>query len=180
MSSRCQCSATIVACEVQILDFNLSWHRRTMGSSIAEELMTRLDGFRGRLISAGDADYDSARKVWNGAIDRRPRLIARCIGPADVVAGVRFALAHDLEIAIRGGGNNVLCTAVCDDRIEIDLSGLRGGRVDAKGLKAWVQGGALGGDVDRQSQAHDLATAGGIVSHTGVAGLTLGGGVGWL
>ncbi|HKA60239.1 MAG TPA: FAD-binding oxidoreductase [Gemmatimonadales bacterium] len=142
--------------------------------------MTRLDGFRGRLISAGDADYDSARKVWNGAIDRRPRLIARCIGTADVVAGVRFARDHDLEIAIRGGGHNVAGTAVCDDGIVIDLSAMRGVRVDAKSRKAWVQGGALWGDVDRETQAHGLATTGGIVSHTGVAGLTLGGGVGWL
>ena len=140
----------------------------------------RLDGFRGRLISAGNPDYDSARKVWNGAIDRRPRLIARCIGTRDVVAAVRFARDHDLEIAIRGGGHNVAGTAVCDDGIVIDLSAMRGVRVDPKGRRAWVQGGALWGDVDHETQAHGLATTGGIVSHTGVAGLTLGGGVGWL
>jgi FAD/FMN-containing dehydrogenase len=153
-----------------------------MRSSRAEELMTtsRLDGFRGRLIQAGDADYDSARKVWNGAIDRDPRLIARCIGTTDVVAAVRFARDHDLEIAIRGGGHNVAGTAVCDDGIVIDLSAMRGVRVDAKGRRAWVQGGALWGDVDHETQRHGLATTGGIVSHTGVAGLTLGGGVGWL
>ena len=141
---------------------------------------SRLDGFRGRLIKAGDADYDSARKVWNGAIDRYPRLIARCIGTTDVVAAVRFAQHHDLEVAIRGGGHNVAGTAVCDDGIVIDLSAMRGVRVDPKGRSASVQGGALWGDVDNETQAHGLATTGGIVSHTGVAGLTLGGGVGWL
>jgi FAD/FMN-containing dehydrogenase len=139
-----------------------------------------IDGFRGRVISPEHADYNVARAVWNGAIDRRPRLIARCIGTADVVAAVRFARDHDLEIAIRGGGHNVAGTAVCDDGIVIDLSAMRGVRVDPAGRRAWVQGGALWGDVDRETQAYGLATTGGIVSHTGVAGLTLGGGVGWL
>jgi FAD/FMN-containing dehydrogenase len=142
--------------------------------------VARIDGFRGRLISADEADYDSARAVWNGAIDRRPRLIARCIGTTDVVAAVRFAREHDLEIAIRGGGHNVAGTAVCDDGLVIDLSAMRAVRVDAAGRRAWVQGGALWGDVDHETHAHGLATTGGIVSHTGVAGLTLGGGVGWL
>ena len=137
-------------------------------------------GFRGRLIRAGNADYDAARAVWNGAVDRRPRLVARCIGTADVVAAVRFAREHDLAIAIRGGGHNVAGTAVCDDGIVIDLSAMRGVRVDPENHRAWVQGGALWGDVDQETQAHGLATTGGIVSHTGVAGLTLGGGVGHL
>jgi len=142
--------------------------------------VVEIAGFRGRLISPDHADYDIARAVWNGAIDRRPRLIARCIGTTDVVAAVRFARDHDLEIAIRGGGHNVAGTAVCDDGIVIDLSAMRAVRVDPAGRRAWVQGGALWGDVDRETQAHGLATTGGIVSHTGVAGLTLGGGVGWL
>jgi FAD/FMN-containing dehydrogenase len=97
-----------------------------------------------------------------------------------VVAAVRFAREHDLEIAIRGGGHNVAGTAVCDDGIVIDLSAMRAVRVDAAKSRAWVQGGALWGDVDHETQAHGLATTGGIVSHTGVAGLTLGGGLGWL
>jgi FAD/FMN-containing dehydrogenase len=139
-----------------------------------------INGFRGRLINAYDADYDMARAVWTGAIDRRPQLIARCIGATDVVAAVRFARDNDLSIAIRGGGHNVAGTAVCDDGIVIDLSAMRAVRVDPVGRRAWVQGGALWGDVDRETQAHGLATTGGIVSHTGVAGLTLGGGVGWL
>jgi FAD/FMN-containing dehydrogenase len=142
--------------------------------------VAQLDGFRGRLIGAGDADYDIARTVWNGVIDRRPRLIARCVGSADVVAALRYARDHDLEIAIRGGGHNVAGTAVCDDGIVIDLSAMRAVRVDPAERKAWVQGGALWGDVDRETQARGLAVTGGIVSHTGVAGLTLGGGVGWL
>ncbi len=139
-----------------------------------------IDEFRGQLINAGDRDYDTARAVWNGAIDRRPALIARCIGTSDVVAAMRFAREHDLEISIRGGGHNVAGTAICDDGVVIDLSSMRGVRVDPVSRKAWVQGGALWGDVDRETQTHGLATTGGIVSHTGVAGLTLGGGVGWL
>lgn len=151
-----------------------------IGHGAKEPSVAVIDGFRGRLITTDHADYDTARAVWNGAIDRRPRLIARCIGTADVVAAVRVARDHGLEIAIRGGGHNVAGTAVCNDGIVIDLSAMRGVRVDSAGRTAWVQGGALWGDVDHETQAHGLATTGGIVSHTGVAGLTLGGGVGWL
>src|SRR5262245_35493579 len=151
-----------------------------VGYGSKEPTVVEIDGFRGRLIRAGYEDYDTARAVWNGAIDRRPRLIARCIGASDVVAAVRFARKHDLEIAIRGGGHNVAGTAVCDDGIVIDLSAMRAVRVEPAGRRVWVQGGALWGDVDRETQVYGLATTGGIVSHTGVAGLTLGGGVGWL
>jgi FAD/FMN-containing dehydrogenase len=151
-----------------------------VGQASKNSTVAKIDGFRGPLINADHPDYDTARAVWNGAIDRHPRLIARCIAAADVVAAVRFARDHDLEIAIRGGGHNVAGTAVCDSGIVIDLSAMRGVRVDSTEHRAWVQGGALWGDVDHETQAHGLATTGGIVSHTGVAGLTLGGGVGWL
>src|ERR687891_744327 len=136
--------------------------------------------FRGELVLPGSAGYDAARAIWNGAVDRRPQLIARCSGAADVAAAVRFARDHDLEIAVRGGGHNVAGTAVCDDGIVIDISAMRAVWVDPAGRTAWVQGGALWGDVDRETQAHGLATTGGIIGHTGVAGLTLGGGIGFL
>ena len=136
--------------------------------------------FQGRQITADDAEYDTARAIWNGAVDRHPRLIARCCGTADVAAAVRFAREHDLQVAIRGGGHNVAGTAVCDDGIVIDLSAMRAVRVDPDRGTVQVQGGALWGDVDPQTQAYGLAVPGGIVSHTGVAGLTLGGGIGWL
>ena len=118
--------------------------------------------------------------MWNGTVDRRPRLIARCRGTADVAAAVRFARDRDLEIAVRGGGHNVAGTAVCDDGIVIDLSAMRAVSVDPVERMAHVQGGALWGDVDHETQAHGLATTGGIVSHTGVGGVSLGGGIGWL
>jgi FAD/FMN-containing dehydrogenase len=139
-----------------------------------------IPGFRGELITADHTEYDAARALWNGAVDRRPRLIARCTGAADVAAAVRFARDRDLEIAVRGGGHNVAGTAGCDDGIVIDLSAMRAVSVDPAERTASVQGGALWGDVDHETQAHGLATTGGIVSHTGVGGLTLGGGIGWL
>ena len=140
----------------------------------------QIPGFRGDVIVPDDDDYDDARVVWNGAVDRRPRLIARCRGTADVAAAVCFARDHDLEIAVRGGGHNVAGTAVCDGGIVIDLSAMRAVLVDPVECSALVQGGALWGDVDHETQAHGLATTGGIVSHTGVGGVSLGGGVGWL
>src|SRR5262245_30008912 len=139
-----------------------------------------MNGFRGQLITASHREYDAARAVWNGAVDRRPLVIARCTGTADVAAAVRFARDQDLEIAVRGGGHNVAGTAVCDDGLVIDLSAMRTVSVDLDGPTAWVQGGALWGDVDHETQAYGLATTGGIVSHTGVAGVTLGGGIGLL
>jgi len=137
-------------------------------------------GFRGDLIGPEHADYDGARAVWNGSVDRRPKLIARCRGAADVAAVVRFGREHDLELAVRGGGHNVAGTAVCDDGIVVDLSGMRAVSVDPARRTARVQGGALWGDVDHETEAHQLATTGGIIGHTGVAGLTLGGGIGFL
>jgi FAD/FMN-containing dehydrogenase len=140
----------------------------------------QIPGFRGELIAPGQPGYDDARAVWNGMVDRRPRQIARGCDIADVAAAVRFARDHDLEIAVRGGGHNVAGTAVCDDGIVVDLSAMRAVAVDPDRCTARVQGGALWGDVDHETQAHGLATTGGIVGHTGVGGLTLGGGIGWL
>ena len=140
----------------------------------------QIPGFRGDVIVPDHHDYDDARAVWNGTVDRRPRLIARCSGTADVAAAVRFARDRDLEIAVRGGGHNVAGTAVCDGGIVIDLSAMRAVSVDPVERTALVQGGALWGDVDHETQAHGLATTGGIVGHTGVGGLSLGGGIGWL
>ena len=140
----------------------------------------KIPGFRGDVIAPDHVGYDDARAVWNGAVDRRPRLIARCSGTADVAAAVRFARDRDVEIAVRGGGHNVAGTAVCDDGIVIDLSAMHAVTVDPVEGTALVQGGALWGDVDQATQAQGLATTGGIVSHTGVGGLTLGGGIGWL
>jgi FAD/FMN-containing dehydrogenase len=140
----------------------------------------QIPGFRGTLISPDHSEYDDARAVWNAAVDRRPRIIARCSGTADVAAAVRFGRDCDLGIAVRGGGHNVAGTAVCEDGIVIDLSPMRAVSVDLATGTALVQGGALWGDVDRATQAYGLATTGGIVGHTGVGGLTLGGGIGWL
>ena len=111
----------------------------------------QIPGFRGELITPEHADYDDARAVWNGTVDRRPRLIARCTGAADVASAVRFARNCDLEIAVRGGGHNVAGTAVCDDGIVIDLSAMRAVSVDLVDSAALVQGGALWGDVDHET-----------------------------
>ena len=138
-----------------------------------EELRT---AFRGRLIAAGDDQFDEARKVWNGMIDRRPRLIAQCAGAADVIAAVNFARTHGLLVAVRGGGHSWPGHSVCDDGLMIDLSRMRGVRVDLATKTVRAQGGALWGDVDHESQAFGLATSGGVVSTTGIGGLTLGGG----
>ena len=136
--------------------------------------------FRGELIRRDDPSYDSARRIWNGAIDRYPALVARCTGAADVIAAVRFAREHELTVAVRGGGHNVAGTAVCDDGVVIDLSPMKGMWVDPVARTARAQPGLLWGEFDHETQRFGLATTGGIVTHTGVAGLTLGGGLGWL
>jgi FAD/FMN-containing dehydrogenase len=146
-------------------------------AALIEELRTRL---RGPLLTAEHADYEQARQVWNGMIDRRPALIARCSGTADVVAAVNFARTHDLLVSVRGGGHNVAGSAVCDGGLMIDLSSMKGIYVDPQKRTAHTQGGATWGDLDRETQLHGLATPGGVVSTTGIAGLTLGGGLGWL
>jgi FAD/FMN-containing dehydrogenase len=145
--------------------------------SIVESFRASL---RGSLLCAGDGGYDPARTVWNAMIDRRPALIARCQGAADVIGAVRFARTHDLLVSIRGGGHNVAGNAVSDGGLMIDLSPMRGIRVDPAKFVARTEAGALWSAFDHETQAEGLATTGGTVSHTGVAGLTLGGGLGWL
>jgi FAD/FMN-containing dehydrogenase len=136
--------------------------------------------FRGELVRPSDDGYDEQRKVWNGSIDRRPGLIARCAGVADVRAAVRFARDHDLLVAVRGGGHSFPGLSVCDDGLLIDLGPMKGVRVDPEARTVRAQAGVLLGELDRETQAFGLAVPSGIVTHTGLAGLTLGGGIGWI
>jgi FAD/FMN-containing dehydrogenase len=135
---------------------------------------------RGGLARPTDDGYDLFRRVWNGSIDRRPALIVRCAGVADVIAAVRFARVHGLTVAVRGGGHSFPGYSVCDGGLVIDLSPMKGVRVDPHARTARVQAGVLIGELDRETQEFGLAVPAGIVTHTGVAGLTLGGGLGWL
>jgi FAD/FMN-containing dehydrogenase len=136
-------------------------------------------GLRGDALTEGDEGYDAARSVWNAMIDRRPAVIVRCKGVADVMAAVRFAHDQRLSVSIKGGGHNVAGHAVCDDGVMIDLSLMRSVWVDPTARRARVEGGCTWADVDRETQAFGLATPGGLISDTGVAGLTLAGGIGW-
>jgi FAD/FMN-containing dehydrogenase len=137
-------------------------------------------GFRGILLRPGAAGYDDARQVWNGMIDRRPALIARCAGPADVVCAVNFARDQDLLVSVKGGGHNITGNAVCERGLMIDLSRMKGIRVDPRKRTARAEAGLTWGEYNRETQAFGLASTGGVVSTTGIAGLTLGGGLGWL
>jgi FAD/FMN-containing dehydrogenase len=151
------------------------------GDRLASSLIDEFDGgLAGRVIRSSDADYDAARRIWNAAIDRHPGLIVRCLGTADVIQAVKFARANNVLVSVRGGGHNVAGRALCDNGIVIDLSAMRGVLVDPKTATVQVQGGATLGDLDRETHLHGLAVPMGVVSKTGVAGLTLGGGVGWL
>jgi FAD/FMN-containing dehydrogenase len=134
---------------------------------------------RGPLIQPGDPGYDAARTVWNALIDRHPALIVRCAGAADVIAGVTFAREHDLLLAIKGGGHNIAGTAVCDNGLLLDLSSMKGLRIDPLRSTARAEPGVLWGELDAEAQAFGLATIGVDVSSVGIAGLTLGGGFGW-
>jgi FAD/FMN-containing dehydrogenase len=155
--------------------------RRRNGTAVDE---ATIDSFRqrfnGQVLVAGDAGYDSARRIWNASIDKHPGLIARCSRTADVVRAVKFARANDILVAVKSGGHNVAGRGLCDDGIVIDLSPMNGVSVDPKLRIVRVQAGALLGDVDRETHPNGLAVPAGVVSKTGIAGLTLGGGVGWL
>jgi FAD/FMN-containing dehydrogenase len=138
------------------------------------------NGLRGELLRPGDSAYEGTRRIWNGMIDKRPALIARCAGVGDVMDSVNFARENDLLLAVRGGGHNVAGNAVCEGGLVIDLSQMKGVRVDPQRRTARAEGGATLGDLDHETQVFGLATPLGAVSKTGIAGLTLGGGLGWL
>src|SRR5215208_2660830 len=138
------------------------------------------EGFRGELVRPQDPGYEDARKVWNGSITRFPALIARCAGVADVIAAVKFAKDNGLLVAVRGGGHSYPGLSVCEGGLVIDLSLMKGIRVDPEARTARAQAGVLLGELDRETQAFGLAVPSGIVTHTGLSGLTLGGGINWL
>jgi FAD/FMN-containing dehydrogenase len=146
-------------------------------STQAEALRQQI---RGDVIAEGDAAYDESRRVWNGVIDRRPALVVRCCGNADVIAAIAFARERGLPVSVRGGGHNVAGTAVCEGGVVLDLSAMRNVFVDVEGKSVRAGGGARLGDVDHETQAFGLATPFGVVSKTGIAGLTLHGGMGFL
>ena len=135
--------------------------------------------FKGSLIDSSDPRYDGARRVWNGMIDRHPALIAQCTEASDVISALRFARENDFMVAVRGGGHHVAGYAVCDDGLVIDMSSMRDIQVDPENRTVRVGAGARWADVDEATQPFGLATPGGEVSETGIAGLTLGGGVGY-
>jgi FAD/FMN-containing dehydrogenase len=149
----------------------------TLEGTVVSELA---DSLRGALLMNGDEDYDHARAVWNGMIDRKPALIARCEGAADVSNAIAFARERDLLVAVRGGGHSISGKAVCEGGLMIDLSQMNSVRIDRNAKTARADGGCLEGHIDRETTRHGLATTGGIVSHTGAGGLTLGGGFGRL
>ncbi len=155
-------------------------HPLTVSPLRAAKRAPEIPGFEGPLITPDDAGYEEARAIWNGAIDRRPALIAGCASAADVVAALRHARDRALPVSVRGGGHGVAGTSVCDDGVVIDLSPMKAIEVDPGRRTARAAAGLLWGELDAATQAFGLATTGGVVSHTGIAGLTLGGGIGWL
>src|SRR5688572_29144575 len=148
--------------------------------SVARAAAELSASFRGELLKPADPGYEGARKVHNGLVDKRPALIARCRGVADVVAAVALTEQLGLQVAVRGGGHNVAGRATIDGGVMIDLSLLKGIHVDPKSPSVRAQGGVTWGELNRETQLHGLAVTGGVVSSTGIAGLTLGGGFGWL
>jgi FAD/FMN-containing dehydrogenase len=151
-----------------------------MTAVIAEEQLALLEGFAGVLLRPEDEGFDDARRVYNGLIDKRPALIARCRGEADIVAAVNFGREAALEVSVRGGGHSIAGTCATDGGLMIDLSALKGIYVDPDARTARVQPGVIWAELNRETQLHGLAVTGGVISTTGVAGLTLGGGLGWL
>jgi FAD/FMN-containing dehydrogenase len=149
-------------------------------TSLTDAVANLAKTFAGQLLQPGDPDYEAARKVHNGSVDKRPALIARCRGVADIADAVNFARSQSLEVAVRGAGHNIAGRATIDDGLMIDLSAMKGIHVDPKTRMARAQGGVTWAEFNRETQLHGLATTGGIVSSTGIAGLTLGGGLGWL
>ena len=149
--------------------------------SLADGIIEEFSGsLRGNLLLPDDKDYDDARALWNAMIDNRPALIARCVGAADVIRSVEFARANNVLVSVRGGGHNVSGNAVCDGGLMIDLSCMKGIRVDSERRAAHAEPGLTWAEFDHEAQAFGLATTGGLISTTGIAGLTLGGGIGWL
>lgn len=155
----------------------LTGEKSVLEEKAVEEFKSRL---RGRLLCPGDDGYDEARKIWNAMIDRRPSLIVRCAGTADVIASVNFARENSILTAVRGGGHNVSGNAMCDGGLVIDLSGMKSVRVDPQTFTARVEPGVRLGELDHEAQTFGLVVPAGIVTDTGVSGLTLGGGLGWL
>lgn len=151
--------------------------RTALATEAVDELRTHL---RGSVVLAGESGYDDARAIWNAMVDKRPALIVRCAEASDVVHAVNFARDAGIELAVRGGGHNIAGSAICDDGVVIDLSPMRAALVDLQSRRVTVEGGATLADLDAATQAHGLATPVGINSTTGIAGLTLGGGFGWL
>jgi FAD/FMN-containing dehydrogenase len=150
-------------------------------AAIAEDALQKINGgLRGSALTAADGDYEKARAIWNAMIDRRPAMIARCAGPADVINAVTFARDHNLLLAVHGAGHNIAGNAVCDGGLMLDLSAMKSVRVDPKRRTAWVEPGVILGEFDHEAQAFGLATPLGINSTTGISGLTLGGGFGWI
>ena len=149
-------------------------------TAVAEETQLDDSAFRGFVLRPGEADYDIHRKIWNGSFDRRPAVIVRCAGVSDVIAAVKHGRESGLPVAVRSGGHSFPGLSVADDALMIDLSPMKGVRVDPDKRTARVQAGVLLGELDRETQAFGLAVPSGIVTHTGVAGLTLGGGIGWI
>ncbi len=149
-------------------------------SSLTEQLEALEQTFSGQFLSPNDDGYEAARQLHNGLIDKRPAVIARCAGVADVVDAVNLGRRNDLEIAIRGGGHNVAGRATVDDGLMIDLSPMKGIHVDPGKRTVIAQGGVTWAELNRETQVHGLATTGGVIGTTGIAGLTLGGGLGWL